>query len=95
MKQGQILQKTINSIESGYKSCKNCNDYLPHKDFPIHKGFKDGRRSVCKPCKVKIEYQQTMEKRMKLGYKVLSCENCDYLFSPQSNQKLCLKCRNK
>ena len=37
------------------KICKRCNEEKVFEDFPKHKGFRDGRNSICKECHCKRE----------------------------------------
>jgi len=51
------------------KTCKKCQKTLPLESFHRHKGFKDGRRAVCKECSCahsKKYYAENREKHMEV-----------------------------
>lgn len=51
------------------KTCNKCQRSLPLEDFHRHKGFKDGRRKVCKACSCqnsKKYYANNREKHLEV-----------------------------
>ena len=82
------------SILRKAKNCKNCGEYKNHEEFTLQKSNPDGRHSHCRLCRGKQQYQYQLRKAVKLGQRVVECENCGDLFRPVTSQrKLCQECR--
>lgn len=72
------------------KICKRCNDSKLLTEFSIHKGFKDGRNSVCKICKAQEQRGReelrpySYEKQIKTRYG-LTIDDYNGILSKQNN----------